>query len=293
MGNVGQPRSGCTVGEARACCSTATRLRLWADGTVGCARLARFTHGYHCLAPTEPDRFAGRKSGVALSTLRSAATEDGRLPPQSKTRPEAGQRAGFGTGCAGRMGWDATLRKPGRHHKAMGYDFMFMTVRGADERKFPLECSEVSPADQSRAIPWPAFKGWLLSRGGRENGGENSIWVDYANDGSINFSGNSSSVYLDTHSNWDDVLAAYRALKVLEQDVAIFDLQDGRFHDELSFTELLKVPGGIATNPTLSNSSVTTRSVCHLLSVTPPISPASVAALQRPQSLPCCPHFLP
>ncbi len=126
----------------------------------------------------------------------------------------------------------------------MGYDFMFMTVRNAWKKKFPLGHSEVPPSDCPDEIPWSAFRAWLIERGGRENGGENSIWVDYANEGSINFSVDSSSVYLDTHAHWNDVLAAYLVLKSLNRDATILDCQDGRYHNEASFRALMKRQDG-------------------------------------------------
>lgn len=121
---------------------------------------------------------------------------------------------------------------------------MFMTLKSARSRRFPLEHSEVLKSDFLEKVPWSAFRIWLLELGGRENFGEDSIWVDYENHGSINFRGSSSSVYLDTHASWNDVLDAYLMLRSLNEDATIFDCQDGRFHDESSFRVLMKEQSG-------------------------------------------------
>jgi hypothetical protein len=125
----------------------------------------------------------------------------------------------------------------------MGYDFSFEMIRNASNRSFPLQHTDLTPDDRRSELPWPAFRAWLIEQAGWENGGADSIWVDYANQGSINFDGDSSSVYVDTHTTWDNVLAAYLVLKSLTPDAVIFDWQDARYHDEVSFRALMKQLG--------------------------------------------------
>lgn len=121
----------------------------------------------------------------------------------------------------------------------MGYDFMFMRLNGKSGREFPLACDVLTDPDGEGPLPWPALRTWLVSRGGRENGGVDSLWVDCDDGGSINFRGDADSVYLDVHSHWKNVLEAYRELARHEPNCAIFDPQSGEYHDEASFRALL------------------------------------------------------
>src|SRR4051794_14964415 len=56
----------------------------------------------------------------------------------------------------------------------MGYDVMFVRVRGAAQKSFPLAYDAVSQADLESALPWSEFRRWLCSVG-QENGGADSI----------------------------------------------------------------------------------------------------------------------
>ena len=121
----------------------------------------------------------------------------------------------------------------------MGYDFMFMRVREKTKQSFPLDSSLITESDCEGQLPWSEFRTWLLSIGGIENGGRNSIWVDYA-DGmeSINFNGGgngASTIYLDVHAHWDRIEEAFSQLELLDPDAVIFDLQTGDFHDLSTF----------------------------------------------------------
>ncbi len=125
----------------------------------------------------------------------------------------------------------------------MGYDFIFMPMPYSGNSDFPIKYSEVAKANQAeKVVPWPAFKDWLCTQGGRRNG-ENSICVSYEEQSTINFAGSSSSIFLDTHARWKHVFEAFRILESLEQDVCIFDCQDGTYHDEQSFREFMKSNG--------------------------------------------------
>jgi hypothetical protein len=121
----------------------------------------------------------------------------------------------------------------------MGYDFIFMSLRDAEQKKFPLEFSDVTDADRGDALPWSKFRQWLLNQGGRQNGGENSIWVNYPDEGSINFNGGPLSIYVDTHASWDHVLSAYLVLKSFHANARVHDCQTGTFYDEPTFRELV------------------------------------------------------
>lgn len=121
----------------------------------------------------------------------------------------------------------------------MGYDVMFVLVRGAGQRSFPIAHDEVSQSDLAGTLPWSQFRGWLCSLDGRENGGTDSILVEYPDGGSINFSGSSASIWLDTHASWSAVLEAFRKLKSLVSDICVFDPQRGEYHDEQSFLALI------------------------------------------------------
>jgi hypothetical protein len=131
----------------------------------------------------------------------------------------------------------------------MGYDFMFMSLRDAEQKKFPLEFSDFDQTDWGDDLPWPQFREWLLNQGGRENGGESSIWVNYPEESSINFHGSHLSIFLDTHASWDNVLSAYLFLKSLHPNARVHDCQTGAFYDEPTFREL------IAGKTTLTNNS--------------------------------------
>jgi hypothetical protein len=122
----------------------------------------------------------------------------------------------------------------------MGYDFMFMRLNRRESRQFPLPCDSVTEADGEGLLAWGSLRSWLIERGGRENGGVDSIWVDYDDGGSINFRGDETSVYLDVHARWRNVLEAYQVITRHEADCAIFDLQSGEYHDEASFRVLMR-----------------------------------------------------
>ena len=123
----------------------------------------------------------------------------------------------------------------------MGYDFMFIRVKDAGKKRSPLTYADVPEGDLEGALPWSDFRNWLLtSLRGRENGEENSIWVEYVDQASINFSGDSSSIYLDTHAPWSEVLRAFLTLKSLTEDACLFDLQGGIYHNEESFCALIR-----------------------------------------------------
>lgn len=122
----------------------------------------------------------------------------------------------------------------------MGYDFMFLRLNDREVRHFPLQSDALIEADCEGPLPWPVLRSWLISRGGRENGHIDSIWVDYKDGGSINFRGKADSVYLDVHSDWANVLESFRFLIGHERDCGIFDPQSGEFHDETSFRALMR-----------------------------------------------------
>jgi hypothetical protein len=121
----------------------------------------------------------------------------------------------------------------------MGYDVMFVRVRGAAQKSFPLPYDAISQADLEGALPWSEFRRWLCSVG-QENGEADSILVEYPDGGSINFSGSSSSIWLDTHASWPAVVDAFRKLKSLSNDACIFDPQRSEYYDEKSFLALLQ-----------------------------------------------------
>lgn len=117
----------------------------------------------------------------------------------------------------------------------MGYDFMFMPLSGRPERSYPLPVSEVDEAACKGDLPWSSFRSWLMTLGGRENGDADSIWVEYSDGGSINYRGSSESVYLDVHSDWSNVLTAFREITRCCTNCSLFDLQSGDLHDLTSF----------------------------------------------------------
>jgi hypothetical protein len=127
-----------------------------------------------------------------------------------------------------------------RKTNPVGYDFMFMRLNRRVSRTFPLSCALLEEADCDGVLPWTGFRAWLLTRGGRENGDADSIWVEYDDRGSINFSGKPASVYLDVHTDWQNVLEAYEAMAAHDPDTAILDIQSGDFHDDTSFRELMR-----------------------------------------------------
>ena len=120
----------------------------------------------------------------------------------------------------------------------MGYDFMFMSLRA--KGPFPLGDDAVP---QTRPLPWHEFRDWLLATGGRVNGGDNRIWVEYPGEGSICFTGDEQCIYLDTHAEWTHVLRAYRKLKSLDPDACVIDPQPGLVHDERTFTQFMAEHG--------------------------------------------------
>jgi hypothetical protein len=117
----------------------------------------------------------------------------------------------------------------------MGYDFTFIKLGRRAERSFPILCSFVTEADSAGGLPWEQFRTHLLTEGGRENGRRDSVLVFYSDGGSINFSGDSESIFLDVHTGWRNVLSAFLALLQLDEEVAIFDPQKGDVHDSESF----------------------------------------------------------
>jgi len=133
----------------------------------------------------------------------------------------------------------ATNKDCSTKENTMGYDFMFMRVREKTKRSFPLDSSLITESDCEGQLPWSEFRTWLLSIGGKENGGRDSIWVDYA-DGmeSINFNGggnDASTIYLDVHAHWARIVEAFSQLELLDPDAVIFDLQTGEFHNLSTF----------------------------------------------------------
>src|SRR5258708_2393264 len=101
----------------------------------------------------------------------------------------------------------------------MGYDFMFISL--PEKGSFPLRIEDAPPS--LGALPWPPFRDWLLAMGGRVNGADNCIWVDYSNEGSICFTGDEQCISLDTHAEWAQVLRAFQKLKSLDPDACLFD----------------------------------------------------------------------
>jgi len=92
-------------------------------------------------------------------------------------------------------------------------------------------------------LPWHRFREWLIQIGGRQNGRENCIWVDYPNEQSICFTGNDQSVSLDVHADWVHVYRAFKKLLSISSDVGVGDPQDGLFYDAASFEAFLRANG--------------------------------------------------
>ena len=118
----------------------------------------------------------------------------------------------------------------------MGYDFMFIPLKANPNRDYPVTFDLLKEGDEGGQLPWEAFKTWLLSIGGSENGGPNSIHVDYGDDGSINFSTDGTSyISLDVHADWSRVHEAFVMMQQLDANCLLSDPQEGDFHDLNSF----------------------------------------------------------
>lgn len=152
-----------------------------------------------------------------------------------------GHRSGFGLflPSVDSFGEDKTTPQwhvdPPLVDQHMGYDFMLMPLVYRQSRSFPLPNDQVGEEECRGFLPWGTFRRWLIELGGRENGGPDSIWVEYTDGGSINYRGSAEGVYLDVHSGWENVLAAFREMLRCCADCSLFDLQSGDFHDVESF----------------------------------------------------------